>query len=123
MMRPLRQLSFKEKTQIVLQRILMQWFTNPRGFTLHLLRRFVIGIAAYNIMLWFLSGVLLLSALVFNPVQFHHDFASLALTQSQADATYAILMEGMGWRGIVIGLLFMTVVSWMQEITAEEKGV
>ncbi|MGR3755302.1 hypothetical protein [Edwardsiella anguillarum] len=122
-MRPLRQLSFKEKAQIVSQRILMQWFANPRGFALHLLRRFAIGIAAYNILLWFLSGMLLLSALVFNPVQFHHDFASLALTQSQADATYAVLMEGMGWRGIVIGLLFMAVVSWMQEITAEEKGV
>nr|AWH59719.1 product hypothetical protein [Edwardsiella tarda] len=122
-MRPLRQLSFKEKGQIVLQRIVMQWFANPRGFTLHLLRRFVIGIAVYNILLWFLSGMLLLSALVFNPVQFHHDFASLALTQSQADATYMVLMEGIGWRGIVIGLVFMVVVSWMQEITHEEKGV
>lgn len=122
-MRPLCQLSFKEKAQIVSQRIVMQWFANPRGFALHLLRRFAIGIAVYNILLWFLSGMLLLSALVFNPVQFHHDFASLALTQSQADATYAVLMEGMGWRGIVIGLLFMAVVSWMQEITAEDKGV
>ncbi|STE53175.1 Uncharacterised protein [Edwardsiella tarda] len=123
MMRPLRQLSFKDKTQIIFQRILMQWVAEPRGFTLLLLRRFAIGIAAYNILLWFLSGMLLLSALVFNPVQFHHDFASLALTQSQADATYMVLMEGIGWRGIVIGLVFMVVVSWMQEITSEEKGV
>ncbi|PEH74461.1 hypothetical protein [Edwardsiella tarda] len=122
-MRHARKLSFIDKTTIIFHRMLAQCATEPRQFTQALIYRVITGWGLYNILIWFYSGITLLSELAFNPEQFYRDFASLSLVQSQAQLTYDTLTASFGWQGGWAGFLFAVVVTWAKLEAELESGL